>query len=164
MPQFKITGRGKETGRKRTRQYQAIDLETAKSMAEQDGTEIEKVDYIVMPSAEQALIELAQGMNAKLPESPSRFDCVLGMLERAIVLRLPIQIVKGDAFNNDMEEVPWVANIWPRELRRTVKGIRAIGYVEPVGDYLIMGDDQRLGERQYLVEDIQSATPHIKET
>jgi hypothetical protein len=43
MPSYEIQGKGKESGRKRTRVYVAGNEEAAKRLAEADGTDVEEI-------------------------------------------------------------------------------------------------------------------------
>lgn len=108
------------------------------------------------------LLDAARGMNADLPANPTREECIEAMMARAIACHLPMQVVMGSAFDDEMEQVPWRATLWPVDFRDSPEGLRVMGRVEPVGSYLVTGDNQRPGMRHLLLSALDEVTPIIE--
>ncbi|MDN3521531.1 hypothetical protein [Halomonas ramblicola] len=159
MPLFTVMGVGKTTGRKRTRYYQALDANMARAMAEKGGTEVLEIDAEPLAVAPASLVDTAHAMRACIGDSPTHLDCLLAIMERAIDRGLPMLITMGTAWDDDMEEVPWRATLYPKRLLNSAQGIRIAGEVQPLVRYLITGDQQRPGQRQLLLERIEHAEP-----
>jgi hypothetical protein len=161
VPRFKITGKGVKTGRQRTRVYQALDENTARAMAAKDGTQPEVVEMEPVPMAAPPLIKEAQAINALLPQQPSHLDCIQAMMERAIEAGLPLQVTMGTAFDDAMEERPWVGRIEPDKIILSAHGLRVRAKVTPSHRYLVTDESQRPGTRHLLMESIDFATADL---
>lgn len=67
MPYYQVKGIGKETNRKRTKRYKAIDEEHARCLAEKDGTNVETI-LVESPSpATERQISYAKDLNLIFP-------------------------------------------------------------------------------------------------
>lgn len=144
MPIYVIKGTT-ETGRPKVRRFQALDANTARVMAEQEGLEIIDLTPMPLQPASPELLATAKELGAVVAKAPSHMDCM-----RAIM---------GSAWDDDMQEVPWQARLRPHRLQCTAKGIRVHGEIAPMKRYLITGDQQRAGERRILLENIELAEP-----
>ncbi|AHK80776.1 hypothetical protein M911_14005 [Ectothiorhodospira haloalkaliphila] len=74
MPRFKVEGKGKETGRKRSRTYKARDADQAKALAAADGTEVESIVELPPEPPSEAQIEYARDLGILIPNDVSGID------------------------------------------------------------------------------------------
>ena len=82
MPTFRITGRGRKTGRKRAGVYRAIDQATALSMAEANETKVTEILRLPDPPASPAQVEYARSLGLTFPTDVTRSDLVLSWSAR----------------------------------------------------------------------------------
>jgi len=157
MPNFKVIGRGAKTNRKRTRVYRAIDEDTARNFAEQEGTAVESIEELPSPPAAPELVALAESVGLGLSEAPTRMEAVHSLLVHAIHRGLVFEITDGGtAYDQDMNEVQWRARIRPLAIQCSPQGWRVKCEVEPIGTYLI-GPGTEAGDiRLFLIEDFDT--------
>ena len=72
MPSFEVTGRGRETSRKRKRIYAAYDEAEARQIAEADGTIVEGIQILPDEPATEAQLSYARDLGISIPENPTK--------------------------------------------------------------------------------------------
>jgi hypothetical protein len=144
LRQFKVDGRGADTGRKRQRIYEALDEQNLVEVAKDDGTIIETYQEIDPKPPSERQLEYAEKLGIKsIPPKPSFYE-VSNLINQAIKKNL---VIGGRAAGlkvpddlsyeqgRDLEELLWCTDdgekqIWrhsslPTELE--LKNARAVG-------------------------------------
>jgi hypothetical protein len=72
MPRYQVEGRGKDTGRKRKREYDAQTEADARRLAEDDGTEVVSVVELPPEPATDKQLSYAKDLGIKIPSDPTK--------------------------------------------------------------------------------------------
>ncbi|HXK29887.1 MAG TPA: hypothetical protein VJ646_16705 [Candidatus Binatia bacterium] len=74
MPTFRVTGRGRDTGRKRQQQYVAADEARAKDLAEAEGTSVESIERLPDAPPTERQLAYAKDLGISVPVDASIED------------------------------------------------------------------------------------------
>ena len=74
MPSFEITGKGKESGRKRNRIYSAGDENEARLLADNDGTLVEEITELPPEPPTERQLEYATDLGISIPQNAAKSD------------------------------------------------------------------------------------------
>jgi hypothetical protein len=152
MATFRILGRGKTSGRKRTRTLRVIDRSTALKSMEAEGTVVDECVELPYASASHELRKHLLGFGVTTADDASHPECVFEALRWCIVHSRCARI----RYLTDVEGNPWSAVVEPHGFQRSREGFRLRCYL-PSDEHRpgVVFDYQVEGWHLYLIEEIE---------